>query len=74
MTIYQIKEATKETAPFFFTKETLKFFGQTMSSFSVKKQPDGRYLITASMKDRGGVLRGETKRYFNPENNKLEFN
>lgn len=52
MTIYEIKRFTQETAPFFFTSKTLKFFGQTMRSFSVKKQSDGRYMITAPCKDR----------------------
>ena len=29
MTIYEIKKQTKKTAPYFFNRETLKFFGQT---------------------------------------------
>ena len=73
MNIYEIKEHTKETAPYFFTRDTLKFFGQRMSSFKVYKQADGRYKITAPMKNRDGVIMGETLRYFNPTNNKLEF-
>jgi hypothetical protein len=73
MTIYEIKELTQTTSPYFFSRNTMKFFNQTMRSFSVKKQSDGRYLITAPMKDHTGKLVGETKRYFNPENNKLEL-
>lgn len=73
MTIYEIKRRTAETAPYFFTAKTLKFFGQTLRSFRVHKQPDGRYLITAPMIDRfTGRNMGQTKRYFNPENNTLE--
>lgn len=71
MTIYDIKKRTKETAPYFFSKDTLKFFGQTMESFSVEKQPDGRYRISAPSGPNwdGHFL---TERYFNPVNNELE--
>ena len=72
LTIYDIKRLTSETSPYFFTSKTLKFFGQTMRSFSVKKQEDGRYLITAPVVDRLGRVVGQTKRYFNPINNELE--
>jgi len=75
MTIYEIKRRTLETAPYFFTAKTLKFFGQTMRSFRVRKQQDGRFLISAPMIDRfTGRNMGETKRYFNPETNTLEHN
>jgi hypothetical protein len=73
VTIYDIKERTKESSPFFFTRDTLKFFHQKMSDFKIKKQPDGRYLICAPMKDHSGRIVGQTKRYFNPDTNKLEF-
>lgn len=72
MNIYEIKRLTAETSPYFFTKDTLRFFGQTMRSFRVKKQPDGRYKISAPMLD-NGVKRGETVRFFNPSNNELEL-
>lgn len=75
MNIYEIKDKTESTSPYFFNKKTMKFFGQTMRSFSIKKQEDGRYLISAPMRDRNtGKTMGETIRYFNPINNKLEFN
>jgi hypothetical protein len=72
MTISEIKNATLATSPYFFTKETLSFFGQKMSSFSVKKQPDGRVKISAPMFDRSGRNVGQTVRFFNPSNNQLE--
>ena len=75
MTIYDIKELTAQTAPNFFSTGTLKFFGQTMRSFSVTKQDDGRYLISApSYWNWRGEWRlmGMTERYFNPINNQLE--
>ena len=72
MTIYEIKRRTSETAPFFFSCRTMKWFGQTLKDFTVKKQSDGRYLITAPRRNIDGVSRGETVRYFNPKNNELE--
>jgi hypothetical protein len=73
MTIYEIKRRSAEAAPYFFTTKTLRFFGQTMKSFSVRKQQDGRYKISAPMVDRTtGRKVGDTVRYFNPETNNLD--
>jgi hypothetical protein len=73
MTIYEIKRLTAENSPYFFTTKTMKFFAQTLRSFSVKKQLDGRYYISAPMIDRTtGKVMGKTERYFNPANNTLE--
>lgn len=74
MTIHEIKQRTQETAPYFFDPETMRFFGQTMRSFKVYKQPDGRYKITAPMINRrdNNRIMGETVRYFNPETNELQ--
>jgi len=72
MTIYQIKQLTAETAPYYFSKDSMRFFGQTMKSFKVSKCEDGRYQISAPMKDSRGVVMGESVRYFNPANNALE--
>jgi hypothetical protein len=67
-TIYEIKRATAETSPYFFSRETLKFFGQTMKSFRVTRCTDGRFYFYASRK-----TGGYTRRFFNPANNKLEI-
>lgn len=73
LTIYDIKARTQETSPYFFNPKTLKFFGQTMRSFKVKKQPDGRYYISAPMVDRfTNRLMGKTERFFNPLTNELQ--
>ncbi len=71
MTIYEIKERTRETAPYFFTRGTMRFFRQTMRSFSVTKQGD-KYLIRAKMRDHTGKCVGWTERLFNTETNELE--
>jgi hypothetical protein len=74
LTIYDIKRLTENTSPYYFTRKTLKFFGQTLRSFSVKKQSDGRIKISAPMRDRfTGKIVGESVRYFNPANNHLEI-
>jgi hypothetical protein len=72
MTIYEIKRRTSETAPHYFDKKTMQFFGQTMKSFKVHKCDDGRYQISAPMKCYWGTDMGTSVRFFNPENNKLE--
>jgi hypothetical protein len=72
MTIYDIKERTAKTSPYFFSRDSLKFFGQTMKAFKVHKMTDGRYEISAPMRDRDGRNMGTTVRYFNPVNNELE--
>lgn len=72
MTIHEIKRLTRDASPYFFSRKSMQFFGQTMKSFKVEKQPDGRFRISAPMKDSGGRLMGRTVRYFNPLNNELE--
>lgn len=71
MTIYEIKERTQKTAPFFFARKNMAFFGQTLRDFSVIKQKDGRFRISAPS---GPNWRGKHKtvRYFNPANDMLE--
>ncbi len=72
MDIYKIKKLTAETEPYYFTRKSLNFFGQTMKSFTVERQSDGRYKISAPIIDPRGNHVSNTVRFFNPENNKLE--
>jgi len=71
MTIYEIKERTQETSPYFFTRASMRFFGQTLKDFRVYKQKDGKYLIIAHS---GSNWKGKhiTQRLFNPKTNELE--
>ena len=71
MTIYEIKTRTKETAPYFFSRKTMKFFGQTMKSFKVKKLNDHEYYIFAPSYFDGKIM-GQTQRIFDTRNNKLK--
>ena len=73
MTIYQIKRLTAETSPYFFSRNTLRFFGQRMRDFKVAKQADGRFKISAPLRDSNMRVYGQTIRYFNPTNNELEL-
>lgn len=72
MTISEIKQRTQETSPYYFTRKTMKFFNQTMRDFKVYKQADGRFLITAPMRNSEYKVIGYSERYFNPANNQLE--
>ncbi len=73
MSVYQIKRLTKETSPFFFSRGSLRFFGQTLKDFRVYKQKNGKYLLTAPMFcGPGGHRCGTTERLFNPATNELE--
>jgi len=66
-TIYEIKRLTKEKAPYFFSKDTMKFFNQTLRDFKVKSLKDGRFKISAN-----SFGDNETIRFFNPITNDLE--
>lgn len=70
MTIYEIKQRTQETSPYYFRRDTLKFFGQTMRMFSVKKVGN-KYKISAPSYWNGKLM-GYSERMFNPETNELE--
>ena len=71
MKISKIKELTAETAPHYFSKDTMRFFKQKMSDFSVSKCKDGRYRISAPV-GIDGAFGLESVRFFNPKNNELE--
>jgi len=49
-TIYDIKHDIQEKSPHFFSRNILKFFGQTMKSFHVVQSPEGRIFIFAIMR------------------------
>jgi hypothetical protein len=51
LTIYDIKYATEGKSPYFFSRNTMKAFGQTMKSFKVAVSPAGRIFIYAPMRD-----------------------
>ena len=75
LTIHDIKRIHEEKDPdYFFDSKTMKFFGQTLRSFSVQKIDEENYLISAPMKERStGKKVGITARKFNTVTGKLEL-
>ena len=67
--IYEIKRRTSETAPYFFSRQTLKFWGQTMKSFKVYKTDEPHLFLIEGAK---GKAPFNTRRIFNALNNTLE--
>lgn len=73
--IEEVAEATKEKCPYYFDKDTLRFFGQTLRSFKVSDNGDGRFKISAPSYwwiNGEKKLRGYSERLFNPATNDLE--
>ena len=76
MNISEIIDEVNETGSHFFEPETLRFFGQTPSDFSVEAIEDGNYLIEAPMfagweRREQGEQAGWTRRVYNPTTKKL---
>lgn len=72
MTIYEIKKRTEKSSPYFFKRNALKFFGQKMNDFHVKKtKKSNLFYFYAQIKDYRGVLRGLTERLFDSHTNEL---
>lgn len=43
MTVSELKAKTQETEPFFFSRKTMKFFGDTMKNYGVRTfKKDGK--------------------------------
>jgi len=73
-TISDIKYQTAETSPYYFSHNTMKCFGQRMKDFSVRSETDGRFRISAPMRDRyTGKVIGESVRFFNPFTKTLDL-
>lgn len=68
-TISEIKRKTLDKAPYFFSKDTMKFFGQRMSDYKVKRSPKGKIFIYAATYDSRGNKMPYTFREF--KNNDL---
>lgn len=62
-TIYDIKNATLESAPMFFSKGNLKFAGQSIKSFTVRRGKSGAVYIFAPLWMDGRLV-GTTVRRF----------
>lgn len=77
MDIYEIKRRTLKTAPYFFSRDTLKFFGQRMRDFKVAKLNEYEYFISApsysyDYKTGQKIKMSNTEKIFDTRTNKLE--
>jgi hypothetical protein len=63
MTIYEIKQRVKDQ-PYFFTRDTMKFFHQTLRDFRVYSIGNNQFKLVAPMRDYTGKQVGETVRVF----------
>lgn len=72
LTIHDVKRLTAEKSPHFFSRGTMKYFGQTMKDFKLKKINDEHYLVYAPMRNKGRLM-GATMRIFNTVTNDLEL-
>lgn len=76
MTIQQIVERTKKTAPEFFSEKNLAFFGQTLDSFTVNQTildwlDFSYWRVSAPIIDSRGRRMGETFFVFSEENDEI---
>ena len=64
-TVYEIEKATIKKSPYFFKRNTMNFFGQTMDSFEIERMTETIFELTAPMIDRStGRQMGITQRFF----------
>ena len=73
LTIYEIKKRTEKTNPYFFSRAVMKFFGQTLKDFRIRRQTDGRYRIEAPTYRGPDKLNRPTIRYYSPSTNGLDL-
>lgn len=73
MNIYEIKRLVNRydaNNPYFFDRKSMKFFGQTLKDFKIRKLEDGKRVIYARINDR---IDSMTVRVFDPETKSLDF-
>jgi hypothetical protein len=71
MTIHDIKARVEAKESRFFDSPTMRYFGQRMSDFTVRKLEDGKYRISAPINDQDGAIGVTTERIFDPETDEL---
>lgn len=71
MTIHEIKRRVEARGSHFFDRKTLRFFGQTMKSFSVRKLTATTWLISAPIIDKDRRFQGATVVMFDSTDDSL---
>ena len=69
LSIYDIKRICEENGSYFFSRQSMKFFGQKMADFSVRRHGVDKFYISAKW---GKGIAGKTERIFNPFTGELE--
>lgn len=68
LSIYDIKRLSEENGTYYFTRKTMRFFGQTLASFSVSRFGDDKFYICAP-----APCGTKSERIFNPFTKELEI-
>ncbi len=69
MTIHDIKRANEAAGRYYFSRDTLKHFGQRVKDFKIRKA-GGRVFVQAAMSHNGRYM-GETFAEFDPQTGKM---
>lgn len=69
LTISDIKYLTEQKESYFFSRSSMRFFGQKMGDFSVTRYGNDKFYICAKW---GKGMVGKTERIFNPFTGELE--
>ena len=74
MTIYEVKRIHLEAFPYsqFFSRSTMRVFGQRLRDFSVRHVGNGTYHVSCPMRDYSGRVTGMTERTFFPDTGELK--
>jgi len=75
MTIYEIKRAVEKKKSRYFTRDIVKYYGQILKDFSVKKHKQNGvngYIVSAPAY-LDGIFVLNSERFFNPITKQLEF-
>lgn len=71
ITIYDIKKAVEASDESkFFAKSNLKYWGQTMKDFKIKKVANNLYFITAPLRNRDMVA-GRLEAFYSSEKKRI---
>ena len=78
MTASELKYLTRETSPYFLTRETMKFFGDTMRNYGVRsaviETRAGKNVDVWELYRKSSVKHGLSKSsYFNKDTYEQEF-
>jgi hypothetical protein len=72
ISIYDIKREVTERGGRYFSRENMRANGQTLRDFIVRRRDDGRYFISAPIRDREtGRIIGKSEKIYDPVTDRL---